>query len=109
TAEDAAVQELIFEPGEGLAAEPHFLRMLDFHGAVPSVKGGTGSGLFPRSPGISVGFVHEPMRSLSSSSRRRMKSWALVITPNAWWVPRSLSLLTTNSVWSTQMVVISSI
>ena len=33
-----------------------------------------------------------------------MKSWALVTTPYAWWVPRSLSLLTTNSVWSTQMV-----
>ena len=33
-----------------------------------------------------------------------MKSWALVTTPYAWWVPRSLSLFTTNSVWSTQIV-----
>lgn len=34
-----------------------------------------------------------------------MKSCALVTTPNAWCVPRSRSLFTTNSVWSTQIVV----
>src|SRR5207247_2434141 len=34
-----------------------------------------------------------------------MKSWAFVTTPYAWCVPRSRSLLTTNSVWSTQIVV----
>ena len=34
-----------------------------------------------------------------------MKSCALVTTPNAWCVPRSFSLLTTNSVWSTQIVI----
>ena len=33
-----------------------------------------------------------------------MKSCALVTTPNAWCVPRSLSLLTTNSDESTQIV-----
>src|SRR5881296_2611682 len=34
-----------------------------------------------------------------------MKSWAFVTTPYAWCVPRSRSLVTTNSVWSTQIVV----
>jgi hypothetical protein len=33
-----------------------------------------------------------------------MKSCALVTTPTAWCVPRSLSLLTRNSLASTQMV-----
>src|SRR4028119_1220825 len=33
-----------------------------------------------------------------------MKSCAFVTTPNAWCVPRSLSLLTTNSLESTQIV-----
>src|SRR5690606_14205969 len=43
-------------------------------------------------------------RASTKCRRTCMKSWALVTTPNAWWVPRSLSLVTTNSVWSTQMV-----
>src|SRR2546425_775958 len=34
-----------------------------------------------------------------------MKSWAFVTTPYAWCVPRSRSLVTTNSVWSTQILV----
>src|SRR5918992_3555365 len=43
--------------------------------------------------------------SRSTYSRRMcMKSCALVTTPNAWCVPRSLSLLTTNSEESTQIV-----
>src|SRR5690606_15273894 len=45
--------------------------------------------------------------SASSTKWRRTwrKSWALVMTPNAWCVPRSLSLLTTNSEVSTAIVV----
>src|SRR5690606_32084645 len=59
--------------------------------------------------GASVPAVARSAASASSCSMKWRstwrKSWALVMTPNAWWVPRSLSLLMTNSEESTATVV----
>src|SRR5688572_25517034 len=51
-----------------------------------------------------AGFLRASSSRSTYSLRMCMKSCAFVTTPNAWWVPRSLSLLTTNSEESTQIV-----